>query len=506
MFYTVADLLLHNARRRPDSIAVIDAGEAVTYAQLAQWARRCGGYLVKRTSPGDRIAFLLPRTAETLAAYFGAHLAALVPVFLHEQLKPRQLGHIIGHSQASLAVAGPRHVTALREVGVPAEAIVDTSALYGPELDQPRPVIGRDLAGLSYTSGSTGAPKGVMQSHDNLVAGAVIVADYLHLSPGDRTMALLPWSFDYGLNQPLATFAAGATVVMQRSPRPADICRTLAVAEVTGLAGVPTLWTAMIGRHSPFLQRRFAHLRYLTNSGGTLPKSVIDAVSAAHPQVDIYAMYGLTEAFRSTYLPPELITTRPESIGKAIPNTEILIADEDGRPCPQGTPGQLVHRGPTVALGYWHDPAATAAVFRPHPHPRPGLPPELVVFTGDYGYADADGYLHYTGRTDEMFKSRGIRVNPTEIEHELTVCELVAAAVVVAVPTTGPDPAILAAVVPRDTCFSIPALEKFCREHLPAHMRPWYITAWEQLPQTPHGKPDRLAVRAELADRFGHQS
>jgi len=503
MLCTVPDLLLEPARRQPDAAAVIDGPSAMTYRQLADRARSCAGFLSTNSSAGDRIALLLPRSAETLAVFFGAHLAGLVPVFIHDQLRPRQAAHIVGNAQAALAITTPRLRPTFRDCALPPGQIVDIGAVSGPPpLSVPRS-IGRDLAVLAYTSGSTGSAKGVMLSHDNLVSGAVIVADYLGMSAADRTLALLPWSFDYGLNQVLATFAASGAVVIQRSAYPPDICRTLASAEVSGMAGVPALWTAMTGPHSPLLRHQYPCLRYLTNSGGTLPVTVIRSLRAAHPGTAIYAMYGLTEAFRSTFLSPALIDAKPTSIGQPIPNSDVLVIDDQDAICPAGAEGQFVHRGPTVAMGYWRDPAATAAVFRPLPARPRGSGQETVVYTGDYGYADADGDLYYRGRRDEMFKSRGIRTTPTEIESEILRSGLISDLVVTAMPDASAEPVILLAVQPRDQSFSLDALQDYCRTELAVHMRPHRITVMDPIPRTPHGKVDRVLVRQMLAGRPG---
>ncbi|WP_170223011.1 AMP-binding protein [Nonomuraea turkmeniaca] len=516
MPYTVPDLLIEAANRHGTAPAVIDGGNVHTYQELTEQAHQHAGSLAARAAAGERVALLLPRDATTLALYFGAHLAGLVPVIVHDQLRPRQVAHIIGHAQAALTLTTARLKPLLRDCATDTPVLLPDQ-LTGPPLQQPVRVIDRDLAALAYTSGSTGAPKGVMLSHHNLVSGAVIVADYLDLTADDRTLALLPWSFDYGLNQVLATFAVGGTAVIQRSAFPPDICRTLLAADVTGLAGVPTLWAALTGHGSPFLREHYPHLRYLTNSGGPLPPPAISAIRAAHPHVDIYAMYGLTEAFRSTFLDPALINDKPGSVGKAIPNSAVDVLDAHGRRCPPQTTGEIVHRGPTVALGYWRDPEASARVFRPHP--RLAAPHhETVVYSGDLGYIDPDGDLYITGRHDDMVKIRGIRTNPNEIESEIMASGLAAAVAAVIVSPTdtaaGPDrgidegtdgdtvpegePLTLVAVQARHPDLRLADLEAFCRSELPPHLRPHRITLIETMPTTPHGKVDRQLVRRLL--------
>jgi amino acid adenylation domain-containing protein len=499
VFYTVADLLAAQARHSPGRPAVIDGATTVSYEELHDAARRWAGLIARRVEAQSRIALLLPRTARALAAYFGACLAGTVPVFVNEQLRARQASRIVDHAGASLVITDRRHRCLLRDSAIRPDQVVEAGVPGGSPIAVPTPVIGKDLAGLIYTSGSTGSPRGVMVTHDNLVAGAAIVADYLGLTSQDRTIAVLPWSFDYGLNQVLATFIVGGAVVVQRSAFPPDICRTLSSAAVTGMAAVPSLWAALTRDGSPLSRRRLPSLRYVTNSGGPLAAATVERLRSVQPHVDVYLMYGLTEAFRSTCLEPAMAGLRPGSIGKAVPNTEILVVGDDGRPCAPGVAGELVHRGPTVAAGYWRDPEATAAVFRPHPFPlRDGMP-ETVVFSGDWVKADAEGYLQFVGRRDEQFKSRGIRVTPTEIEAELLASGLLSEAVVVAVSREGPDPELVAAVVPQGAGFALSELRAYCQAELPGHMLPHRFVPMPQVPRTPNGKADRARLLAELA-------
>jgi acyl-CoA synthetase (AMP-forming)/AMP-acid ligase II len=499
--YTVADLLLTNASTRASAPAVIDGPDVLTYRQLADHARHVAGHLAARLPAGSRIVLLLPRSADALAAYFAAHLAGLVPVFVHDQLRPRQIAHIVGHSEAGLALTTGRLAARLRGTLPQERILVPEDLAQAPAADPAAPpqAIGRDLAGLIYTSGSTGTAKGVMLSHDNLLSGAQIVADYLGLTHKDRTLALMPFSFDYGLNQVLSTFHAGGAVVIQRSAFAPDICRTLLAHDVTGLAGVPSLWSDLLRPNSPFITVRCPSLRYLTNTGGPLTLMVVQAIRSARPHLAVFAMYGLTEAFRSTYLHPDRLDTKSTSVGRAIPNCRVDVLGEDGRPCSPGVVGEVVHRGPTVALGYWRDPEATARIFKPRTGLRPPLR-ETVVHSGDLGYTDADGDLYITGRRDELTKIHGIRVTPTEIEAEVSAAGLTAGVVALIVSDADgtPDPTVLIAVQPRDSAFTVEALRTYCSAELPPHMRPRHIEVLDELPRNPHGKPDRQRILSLL--------
>ena len=335
-----------------------------------------------------------------------------------------------------------------------------------------------------------------MVTHANLLAGARIVAGYLGLGPADRTLSALAWSFDAGLNQVLATMWAGGTLVITESTYPPDICHALSADGITGLAGVPPLWEMLVSRPSAFLHTNLPRLRYITNTGGGIRPATLGRIRRSHPRTAIYLMYGLTEAFRSTYLPPELVDTRPDSIGLAIPDTEILVLNKAGLITDPDEAGELVHRGPTVAAGYWRDPGATAKVFRPSPFAPPGAVPEYVVYSGDYVRRDEAGYLYYVGRRDEQFKSRGYRVNPTEIELGLGGSGLLREVIVFAEPGRGGDNTIVAAVLPAEPAsFETGLLEAYCRRVLPSHQWPGRYHVLSELPRTSSGKVDRAAIR-----------
>lgn len=499
--YSIVDLLKKQAELRSGDVAVEDGALCVTYAELRERSATQAAALERAgVSRGDRVAILLPRGVDALAAFFGAQMVGAVTVMVSDLLKQSQVAHIVAHSGARVAVTDGRMRGLFADAPLAEDRILDAGqAGAATRPDGLAPSIGRDLATLMYTSGSTGMPKGVMFTHDNLLSGAAIVADYLRLDQTDRVLSVLPWGFDYGFNQVLSTMWAGGTVVVAPSPYAPDLCRLLVERGITGLAGVPPLWELLVGRRSPFLRLSLPHLRYVTNSGGVLRPGALADIRRAHPQTEVFLMYGLTEAFRSTFLPPELVDEHPTSMGRAIPGTEILVLDRHGRPCPAGTVGELVHRGPTVAAGYWDDPDATARVFRPYPGAPSGAAGELVVHSGDYVRREADGLLYYVGRRDELVKRRGMRVNPTEVESFLLGTGLLAHAVVFGVAIPDADPDLVAVVVPADpAAFDPAALARACRIDLPSYQRPTRIVAQADLPRTASGKIDRPAVKASV--------
>ena len=294
-----------------------------------------------RTSCGDSGAKVLVTTAARLADLVREvpeHLDSLVAVVTVDNPAAASLQHAVVLDWAQLLAATPQ---------------------------APPRTIDTDVAAFFYTSGSTGRPKGVVLSHRNMVAGARSVSGYLGNTPDDRLLAVLSFSFDYGFSQLTTAFAVGASVVLLEYVLPQEVLLTLEREQVTGLAAVPPVWIQLADLRWPESVRRT--LRYITNSGGAMPRATLARLREALPQTRVFLMYGLTEAFRSTYLPPEELDRRPDSIGKAIPDAEILVLRPDGTRCDEDEPGELVHRGPLVSLGYWKDPERTAERFRPVP-------------------------------------------------------------------------------------------------------------------------------------------
>ena len=336
-------------------------------------------------------------------------------------------------------------------------------------------------------------------SHQNLIAGAQSVSQYLHNNENDVLLAVLPLSFDYGLSQVTTALLVGAKVVLMEYLLPRDVIRQVEKHRITGLAAVPPLWVQLAGLDWPDAAKN--SLRYITNSGGAMPENTLQQLRRNLPHTAPYLMYGLTEAFRSTYLEPSELDSRPGSMGKAIPNAEILVLRPDGSECDANEAGELVHRGVHVSLGYWNDPKKTSARFKPLPNDESVLP-EIAVWSGDTVKRDADGFLYFIGRQDDMIKCSGYRISPAELEDTLYHFELVdevvalgvddsqlGQAVLVVIKPTGAEPADEAAVK---------AIKRFCQQELPNFMQPKYIEFVDQLPRNPNGKIDRKALAQEF--------
>jgi acyl-CoA ligase (AMP-forming) (exosortase A-associated) len=338
----------------------------------------------------------------------------------------------------------------------------------------------------------------VALSHRNLVAGAESVSHYLGNRRDDVILAALPLSFDAGLSQLTTAFAVGAHVVLHNYLLPGDVVRLCEQHEVTGLTGVPPLWSQLAEQSWPVAAT--SALRYFANTGGRMPGPTLRKLRDIFSAADPYLMYGLTEAFRSTYLDPKDVNRRPDSIGRAIPNADILLIAPDGSPCGPGQTGELVHRGPLVALGYWNDPEATAQRFRPVPGELAIPRPDVAVWSGDLVRSDEEGYLYFVGRTDEMIKTSGYRVSPTELEEVAYASGSVRDAVALGCdhPRLGQQ-IVLVVTAPESESVDVQELTRFLRAELPGYMVPRRIVVREgTLPRSPNGKFDRPRIRAEL--------
>jgi len=531
------ELLEHTAERTPHAIALKHRTATCDYAQLQSACAQFGGALIELgLARQERVAVYLPKQMETVFALFGAAQAGCVFVPINPLLKPKQVQHILRDCNVRLLVTSPARLATLIDivsecpelrhivlVGAPLEASQaatatstyswDTLLAAGPPLQSHR-VIDADMAAILYTSGSTGSPKGVVLSHRNLVAGAHSVAQYLENDSSDRLLAVLPLSFDYGLNQLSTAFLVGASVVLLDHLFARDVLAAITAEKITGLAAVPPLWLQLAELQWP--SEAATTLRYITNSGGAMPLPTLQKLRAQLPDTRVFLMYGLTEAFRSTYLPPSEIDQRPGSIGKAIPNTEVLVVRPDGTECAADEPGELVHRGSLVTLGYWNAPELTAQRFRPAPGRSGELTlSEMAVWSGDTVRKDADGYLYFIGRQDEMIKTSAYRVSPTEIEAVILQTGLVTEAVVFGVPhaTLGQAIAVVA-IAPegnrdQDSAqddASVQAVLSECQKNLPLYMVPLHFAWVASLPRNPNGKYDRAALATQSQTLFAPET
>ena len=522
MDYLIHHMLQSSARHRPDKEAMVHGERRLSYGEVAaSCASLATGLRSAGMKRGDRVGIYLDPSVDQVLSIFSISQAGGVYVPINTVLFPEQVAHIVRDCGMKALITTPDRVKALLPIlqQIPSLAFYivtgETNGWgHGNGEREEKPVhrfeemlrmpcssawadwgISKDLAAILYTSGSTGKPKGVMLSHANIIAGSTIVSTYLDITDQERILAVLPFTFDAGMNQLMTAFQQGGTIVLIKFVFAKEIITALLEERITALAGVPTVWCLLT--NGGLQKHSFPHLRYITNTGGVMPQPVLKVLRQALPTTKIFLMYGLTEAFRSTYLPPEELDRRPTSMGKAIPDNEILVLNEEGKPCRPGEVGELVHRGSTVSLGYWGNPEATDRVLKPNPL----LPYDLgdcerVCYSGDLVKMDEDGFLYYVGRRDTMIKSSGYRISPTEVEEVLFQTGKIRQAAVIGIPDDVLGQTIKAFLVPKDgEKLESESLLDFCAEKMPRHMVPKYVEFLFELPKTSSGKIDYPALR-----------
>ena len=478
-----------------DVTALVVGDERLTYRDLEEIVgRTAAALLAQGLNPGERVATWMGKTRLACIMPLAAARAGLVHVPINPVLKHAQAAHILADSGSKLLIANQGRLESLQSgdlaeaSAIPLDDWREADEALPPSYHDPH-----ELAALLYTSGSTGRPKGVMLNHANLWLGACSVVEYLGLRPDDRTLAVLPLAFDYGQNQLLSAWACGSTAIAFDYLLPRDVVRAVGRHDVTVLAGVPPLWLQLAEQD---WGEGGKSLRTLTNSGGHLPEPLVRRLRSQFPQAKLHLMYGLTEAFRSASLDPALVDDHPDSVGSAIPFAELMVVRPDGTEAAPDEEGELVHAGPLVAQGYWHDPDRTAERFKPAPaFSKLG---GTAVWSGDTVVMGKDGLLRFRGRDDAMIKVSGNRISPTEIEEAALASEVVsdAAAFGVADERLG-QAVVLVAVAKGEEAEEM--LRAYLRRELPPHMQPQRIVWKERLPVGPNGKLDRTALKAEIA-------
>jgi len=522
--FTLHDLLYNSVAHDPQKTAVVDGDARYTYEDLERQSGSLGAALAEAgVEKGDRVGVYLEKSWVAIVAMLAASRIGAAYVNVNPLFKAPQAEYLAGDCDIRVMIGDtpkleelqPKTLeTAFYKGGKPeghaAKSFVDVAeAIKGEGLEEDRNVSESDLGTILYTSGSTGMPKGVATSQRNVVVGAQIVSTYLENTPEDRILSALPLNFDAGMSQFTTSLRAGATLYLLRSRLPGDLLKALRRHEITGVTGVPPLWALLIRGARSLRENPLVHLRYLANTGGRIPQANLDELrNLLEPAgTKIYLMYGLTEAFRSTYLAPEEIhRSSPEQgncIGKAIPNTEIMVITKEGKEAAPGEPGELVHRGPTVAMGYWGNEEATRRAYRPNPLAPPELlDVERVVYSGDTVKRDAEGYLYFLGREDAMIKNQGYRLSPEEVENLLLSSGLVheACAFGVENPAVGQD---VVAVISLRNGGEEGAVDRV-REHViengPPYMVPKEILVRDDLPKTGSGKIDRKGISSAYSN------
>jgi len=528
------DIVSTTSRHFANKVAVDDNKQQLTYQQLNTAVSALADHFISLgLEPNSRIGIYLPKQVEAVISFLAASRAGLVFVPINPLLKAAQVSYIAQDCNIKIIITSSQRGKILQSIYDECEdlrhlLLVDDSTTFdtpdnlqvlrwnqwhkdrkansGQSLEnvKSRRRISHDLAAILYTSGSTGQPKGVCLSHQNLIAGAQSVSQYLNNSDQDIILAILPLSFDYGLSQVTTALLVGATVVLMEYLLPRDVIRQVDKHSITGLAAVPPLWIQLSSLEWTTAAQQ--SLRYITNSGGAMPEATLQQLQHALPQTTPYLMYGLTEAFRSTYLEPSELIKRPNSIGKAIPNADILVLRDDGTECADDEAGELVHRGVHVSLGYWNAPEKTAERFkmltRQHNHLA-----EIAVWSGDTVTRDKDGFLYFIGRKDDMIKCSGYRISPAELEDTLYHLDSISELAAIGIDDPQLGQAVLLVIKPSKHIESSEEalakdIKRYCQQQLPNYMQPKYIEFVQSLPRNPNGKVDRKALQTRYQQQL----
>lgn len=506
--------LAQTAQRLPDKVAIVSRERSITFGELHAQAQASALCLREMgLQPGDRVGICMEKTIDQVLAILGVLYANAVVVPILPRLKAPNIRHIIENSGMAAMVTDADRLGEVSDFAGLTRLITGHGEVsndwpnlpYLRRFIQPRGIfdrIGNDNAAIIYSSGSTGRPKGILISHRNLAEGADIVAEYLGTTEDDRIGCMLSFNFDYGMNQIWQTVRLGCTLVLHELALPNDLFAMMAKERITALPVMPVFITKMFDRRLKVNTSAFdfSALRYVCSTGGRLSDDMIADLRGAFPQAQIYSMFGLTEAFRATYLPPDKLASHPQSVGRSIPDCQVMVLDEHGEECAPHVVGELVQRGATVTKGYWNDPENTAKTFRTHPR----FPGETLVFSGDRVYRDDNGFIYFVARADDMIKTKGFRVSPTEVEIEVVRHPEVVEAVAFAVPniSVGEDVACAYTTVSGKPLPEA-VFRQFLKTGLPGHMVPALLLHFDGFPILGNaGKLDRKAIKQAALERL----
>ncbi len=507
--------LLSSAEKYPDKTALVVEGKSYTYSELETASLKMAGALKQRgVKRGDRVAIYMDNTWPCIVSIYGVLLSGAVFMVVNPQTKKEKLEFILKDSEAVALISDGHLARQFLAVvdGLPALRVLIASGNLPPQIntrfkpeafepllertepmETPEFVIPNDLAALIYTSGSTGFPKGVMQTHQSMVFAAWSLIDYLRLSTDDRIMLMLPLAFDYGLYQLLMAMKLGATLVVERSfIFPSLIYKRIEEQQATVFPGVPTIFATLIEANKKS-GLNFPSITRVTNTAAALPADFLPQIEKIFPNALIYKMYGLTECKRVAYLEPELLHEKPDSVGKAIPGTEVFLLSAEGERVGPGESGILHVRGPHVMAGYWKRPEQSEYMLK-----TGRIPGERILCTHDWFRMDEEGFLYFLGRSDDIIKTRGEKVSPKEVENVLHHIPGVKEAVVLGIPDPSLGEAICAYVVAeKDTSLNEKKIKMICNQKLENFMVPQTVIFLEKMPLSPNGKIDKK----QLTDR-----
>jgi long-chain acyl-CoA synthetase len=478
----VSDFLLGG--KPPGQVALRLLDREYTYGELDHTASAVACFLRDRCgTEGERVLLAAENSFFWVTAYLGILRSGRVCVPVPAAMPGETLDYILETTEAHIIFADPavarRNQLSFRDCRVvcPREALTFPS-LAGREYCPNRP--SADLAALMFTSGSTGAPRGVMVSHANIVANTNSIIQYLGLTPEDRMMTVLPFHYCFGASLLHTHLRAGASLVVDsRFMYPELVLERMIDAQCTGFAGVPSHYQILLHRSS-LRERKFPNLRSVQQAGGPLPAAAIRELRQALPDTKIFIMYGQTEATaRLSYLPPELLEQKLGSVGRGLPGTKLAVLSESGRPVRPGEVGEIVAEGANITRGYWRAPEETAASFR-----------EGRLYTGDLATVDEDGFIYVADRSKDFLKCGGKRISCRQLEEQVLAFDGVLEAAIVGMPDAVLGDAVRLFVVPRDGGSpSFPDdLHRRCRKHMLPPLVPKEIVVLQALPKNSAGK------------------
>lgn len=508
----INNFLENAAQKYPDKVAVLHHDQEMTYAEIEVRANKMANYLKEvNICKGDRVAILYESSFDYIISYFAILKIGAIEVSLNIDTTVDTLAYALNDCDARAIITNAKYsrylVPALKRVPRLEQVIVGQEDLSQYEdIGHCNPIrlkevyenshandpgvrgIDVDLASIVYTSGSTGAPKGVMLSHLNVVSNTNSIIQYLDLTDKDRIMAVLPLYYIYGKSLLTTHFCAGGSVVLDnRFALPQVVLQTMKKTKATGFAGVPSTFLILLNR-SAVREFEFESLRYVTQAGGSMAPAVQKKVVEVFAPAKLFIMYGTTEAApRLSYLEPEMLPSKWGSIGRAISNVDLFVADKSGNKLPPGHTGEIVARGSNIMAGYWNDPRETAKVVR-----------NGLYYTGDLGKTDEDGYIYVVGRTKDVIKVGGFRVGTKEIEDALLGINEIHEVAVVRVDDPILGEAIKAFIVPREGVdLSQEKIKKALKTILPLYKQPKHIEFIDSIPKNKSGKILRTELRRQ---------
>lgn len=503
--FLIQNLLEKASEQWPDKTAIIDGETKLSFKSVNDRSSCLAVKIRKEINLYDRVAVYLNKSIEQIICYFAVLKAGGVVVLIDETSSEFQITHIVNDCAARLLIyeddkqQNIKKLIQSKDLSSLPKSSIESYSLEEPTTDRQ---LMDDMAMIIYTSGSTGLAKGVVLSHRNILDGAKIVDLYLGTKHEDTILALLPFHFDYGLNQLMLAMLNGAELVLHKYMFPESLFKCIDKNKITILATLPPVWSSIFNEKyvnidSVLKKRNLSRVRIITNTGGRLTLKLILKIRAAFSKAEIFLMYGLTEAFRSTYLEPKWIDRKPESIGKAIPGVRVEIIDKNNKVCGPNEVGELVHFGALISKGYWGDPKQTAIRFRANPLLKENSYLEKVVYSGDLAYKDDDGFIFFVGRKDEMIKISGYRVSPTEVETLIMQHKNIEEAVAFSVEAD--DKTLIRAIISVTSPTEPNLLKLFFKKIAPAYLIPKEFIIVDNMPKISNGKIDRSKIKKDYS-------